>query len=304
MATNKKLPPLLDLQLKMHGLLKRPEPANFLTQLTQIESQLVEHLTANSDGVLLTLVNHASTEIHQYSSTHALLVMALSHLGSVQITDWDDARRQALRFAALTMNISMMDLQDILSQQTSSLSEDQKTQIASHPVRSEELLKTLGCTDALWLESVRRHHEAEPGGLEARQPASQIARMIQRADMFASRISPRKGRAALSASAAAQVAYLGEHHNPDEAGAALIKAVGIYPPGCWVGLGNGELAMVLKRGEKAHCPLVAALVGPDGLPMVSPRLRDTQDTRYSISVSLAPDKIKYRPSLDVLLRML
>jgi HD-GYP domain-containing protein (c-di-GMP phosphodiesterase class II) len=301
MATNKKLPLLLDLQLKIHGLLKRPDPANFLTQLTQLESQLVEHLNANSDGVLLTLVNHASTEIHQYSSTHALLVMALSHLGSAQIADWDDARRQALRFAALTMNISMMDLQDILSQQTSALSEDQKVQVASHPVRSEELLKSLGCTDALWLESVRRHHEAEPGGLQARQPASQIARMIQRADMFASRISPRKGRAALSA---AQVAYLGEDHNPDEAGAALIKAVGIYPPGCWVGLSNGELAMVLKRGEKAHCPLVAALVGSDGLPMVSPRLRDTQDTRHGISVSLAPDKIKYRPSLEVLLRML
>lgn len=304
MSISKKLTPLLDLQLKLHGLLKRPEPANFLAQLTLIESQLVEHLTASSDGVLLTLVDFASKELHQYSSTHAMLVTAISHLGGMQIESWDEAMRQALRFAALTMNISMMDLQDTLSQQTSALTDDQKTLIASHPVRSEELLRSLGCAEALWLESVRRHHEAEPGALAVRQPASQIARMIQRADVFASRISPRKGRAALSASAAAQVAYLGEDHNPDEAGAALIKAVGIYPPGCWVGLSNGELAMVLKRGEKAHCPLVAALVGPDGLPLATPRLRDTQHTPYGISVSLAPDKIKFRPNLDTLLRML
>jgi hypothetical protein len=99
------------------------------------------------------------------------------------------------------------------------------------------------------------------------------------------------------------VAYLGEDNNPDEAGAALIKAIGIYPPGCWVGLCNGELGIVLKRGEKAHCPLVAALVGPNGLPLATPRLRDTQIKLYGISVSLAPDKIKFRPQIDTLLRL-
>jgi HD-GYP domain-containing protein (c-di-GMP phosphodiesterase class II) len=233
-----------------------------------------------------------------------MLVAALCHLGGAQLTDWDDAMRQATRFAALTMNISMAELQDNLSLQTSPLTAEQRADVASHPARSEELLRSLGCTEELWLESVRRHHEAEPGTLAARRPASQIARLIQRADLFASRLSPRKGRVALSASAAAQVAYLGEDHNPDQAGAALIKAVGIYPPGCWVGLGNGELAIVLKRGEKAHCPLVAALVGPDGLPLATPRLRDTQSTLYGISVSLAPDKIKFRPRLDTLLHML
>jgi HD-GYP domain-containing protein (c-di-GMP phosphodiesterase class II) len=304
MPISKKVPAVLDLQLKLHGLLKRPDPVNFLPQLTLLEGQLVEHINANSDGVLLTLVDFASTELHQYSSTHALLVTALSHLGGVQIDGWDETFRQAVRFAALTMNISMIELQDTLSQQTAALNDDQKSEIASHPSRSEALLRSLGCTDALWLESVRRHHEAETGALATRQPASQIARMIQRADMFASRISPRKSRAALSASAAAQVAYLDEDRNPDEAGAALIKAVGIYPPGCWVGLGNGELAIVLKRGEKAHCPLVAALVGPAGLPLATPRFRDTQNTLYGVSVSLAPDKIKFRPKIDTLLHML
>lgn len=304
MSALKKTPPLLDLQMKLHGLLKRPEAANFLPQIVQLEEHLLEHLNANSDKVLLTLVEFASAEIHQYSSTHALLVAALSHLGSMQIEHWDDAMRRAVRLAALTMNISMTDLQDALSQQTTSLTADQKAQIASHPTRSEELLRSLGCSDALWLESVRRHHEAAPGKLTARQPASQLARMIQRADVFASRISPRKSRAALPASAAAQVAYLDEAHNPDEAGSALIKAVGIYPPGCWVGLSNGELAMVLKRGEKAHCPIVAALVGQDGLPLTMPKLRDTQHAPFGISVSLPPEKIRFHPQLDILLRML
>ena len=114
MSTSKKPPSLLDLQLKLHGLLKHPEVANFLPQLTLLEGHLVEHLNASSDGVLLTLVDLASTELRQYSSTHAMLVMALSHLGGVQIEGWDEVWCKAIRFAALTMNISMMELQDTL----------------------------------------------------------------------------------------------------------------------------------------------------------------------------------------------
>src|SRR5207253_10561948 len=57
-----------------------------------------------------------------------------------------------------------------------------KAEIASHPVPSEEMLGSVGCTDPLWRESVRRHHEAEPGMLATRTPASQIARLIQRAE--------------------------------------------------------------------------------------------------------------------------
>jgi len=287
----------------MHSLLCSPQ-ANFLEQLTLLDSQLTEHLSVNCDRVLITLVSHASNELHQYSSTHAMLDMALSHLGGLQISAWDDAMRKTARLASLTMNISMMELQDRLSQQIQPLSEEQKAEIASHPARSEEKLRVLGCADALWLEVVRRHHEAEPRLFSERKPVSQLARLIQRADVFASRISPRKSRSALSAAAAAQAAYLGEDHNPDEVGAALIKAVGIYPPGCWVGLANGELAVVLKRGEKAHCPLVAAFVGPDGIPLITPRTRDTSDPACGVSVSLAPGKIKYRPSLNTLLRML
>ena len=298
-----KSPTLLDLQLKMHFLLTQPKPEIFLAQLVILEGQLVEHLSSNPDKALLTLVHLASTELRQYSSIHAMLVMALCHLSAEQLKDWGDDRRQAIRYAALTMNISMTELQDNLAQRNAALTAAEKSEIASHSLRSEELLRSFGCTDELWLATVLRHHEAKPGSLAQREPASQLARLIQRADIFASRISPRKERSALSASAAAQMAYLGEDRVADEAGAALIKAIGIYPPGCWVGLANGELAIVLKRGEKAHCPFVAALVQANGLPLTSPRLRDTRVPEFGINVSLAPDRVKFKPSLESLLRL-
>lgn len=298
------LPPLLDLQRDCHALLRRPDKASFLASLAELQRNAVAHLDADADRALLTLVDHASTELHQYSSTHAMLVMTLCHLASTHIGAVEEQARQAVRLAALTMNISMIELQDQLSQQIGQLSPDQKEQIASHAAQSEELLRSLGGTDSLWLESVKRHQETLPGALAERTSAERIARLIQRADIFAARISPRKVRPAMSAAAAAQVAYLGEDGKPDEAGSALIKAIGIYPPGCWVGLGNGELAIVLKRGAKAHCPLVAALVGPDGMPLPTARVRDTEADRYGIRASLPSGKIKFRPRLATLLKML
>ncbi len=303
MPNRSKLIPLLDLQPKLDRLLKRPQPEDFLKNIGFVETQMVEHLAVDSDSVLLRLVDLSASELSQYSSTHAMLVMALVEVGGAKIEQWDEAARKALRLAALTMNISMTELQDQLAVQKSPLTAGQKSQIASHPQRSEEMLKALGCTDDLWLETVRLHHESEPGPLSARKLPSQLARMIHRADVFASRLSPRKDRAALSAGAAAQCAYLDEFQNPDQAGAALIKAVGIYPPGSWVGLASSELGIVLRRGEKAHCPLVAALIGPDGMPFSRPFLRDTQDKQFAVNVSLPPEKIKFKPSLATLLRL-
>lgn len=303
MLSKSKLVPLLDLQHMLDGILKRPQPTDFLKNIGFVEAQMVEHLAIDSDNVLLTLVDLSGSDVSQYSSTHAMLVMALVDVGGAKIDHWDDAARKSLRMAALTMNLSMTELQDQLAGQKSPLTADQKSQIASHAQRSEELLKSLGCTDELWLEAVRLHHDSEPGPLTARKLPSQLARIIQRADVFASRLSPRKDRAALSASAAAQCAFLDEFQNPDQAGAALIKAVGIYPPGSWVGLSSSELGMVLRRGEKAHCPLVAALIGPDGMPYSRPFLRDTQDKQYAVNVSLPPEKIKFKPRLATLLRM-
>jgi len=299
------LTPLLDLQLRLNVLLRRPEKESFLQRLAELDREMIEHIDADSDRVLLTLIDHSSTELHQYSSTHSLLVMVLCQMSKTLIAAGEDQIHRAMRLAALTMNISIIDLQDELSQQLTPLSPDQKERIVSHAAESENSLRSsLGCTEPLWLESVKRHHDAIPGALSERTPAQRIARLIQRADLFAARISPRKTRPAMSAATAAQVAYLGEDGKPDEAGAALIKAIGIYPPGCWVGLGSGELAIVLRRGSKAHCPVVVAFFGLDGMPLPTPRVRDTESERYNIRASLPPGKIKFRPNLATLLNMI
>ena len=94
-----------------------------------------------------------------------------------------------------------------------------------------------------------------------------------------------------------------EQRQQDEAGAALIKAVGLYPPGTFVRLVNGEEGIVVKRGTSATEPLVAALLGKSGNPLTEPVPRDTRLASQAVSQGLAPHELRLRLSVEKLLRL-
>ena len=65
--------------------------------------------------------------------------------------------------AALTMNLAMIGLQEILFQQDRPLTEEQKKQIFNHPRQSVAMLQQANVTDRLWLKCVLAHHEKVNG---------------------------------------------------------------------------------------------------------------------------------------------
>ena len=93
-----------------------------------------------------------------------------------------------------------------------------------------------------------------------------LARLIQRADMFAAAMSPRAGRRPVPPGKAMKSIYFDENHKVDEAGAALIKAVGIYSPGSYVRLQSEEVAIVVRRGANTTTPLVVVILNRKGMP--------------------------------------
>ncbi len=68
---------------------------------------------------------------------------------------------------------------------------------------------------------------------------------------------------------------------------ALIKEMGIFPPGSFVKLANGDTAIVLRRGESANTPEVQSLVSTDGWVFPDPLLRNTSKPEFKI-VSTVP----------------
>jgi hypothetical protein len=180
----------------------------------------------------------------------------------------------------------------------------EREQIDGHSALGAQWLQAVGAAPEV-CEAVARHHErisvAEP--LADQPKAQQMAQLLRRVDIFCAKLSARKGRAPLSPMQAAREACLGADGTPDEIGAAMLKAVGLYPPGCFVRLDCGELGVVVSRGRRANLPLVASLVNAEGVPLGEPALRDTVHQRYAVRAAIPPSQVKVRPPHARLLQM-
>ena len=100
-----------------------------------------------------------------------------------------------------------------------------------------------------------------------------------------------------------QACYFDENRKIDEAGAALIKAVGIYQPGSFVRLATEEVAVVIKRGLNTSTPRVAVLVNRSGMPTVEPIMRDTSVREHRVIASVAHRDVKVQINLERMLRL-
>ena len=291
----------LDLQVGGDRLLRDVNVPHFPDALERLHLQLQGQSRRNADGALFALFHLASSEIQLYSATHAMLVSVMCGLAAREVLGWPEKLEDTLCKAALTMNIGMTGLQDRLASQHEKPSALQREQIGQHPARSVELLKKMGLHDPDWLEAVQDHHNTRAGDLNTRTPGQRMARMIQRADVFAARMAPRAARRPDPSAAAMQACYFDENHEIDEAGAALIKAVGVYSPGSLVRLANQEVGVVVRRGANTTTPRVAILVNRDGIATGEHVVRDTSQRELRIASGLARHECKVKINLDRLL---
>ena len=291
----------LDLQEQANFLLRDTNPASFQERLQRIYDTLSRESRRNADGTLFALIHLSASETQKYSATHAMLVSVMCALASREVLNWPEPVEALLCKAALTMNVGMTDLQDKLAVQVGAPTPEQRAAIDGHAKKSAAMLQLLGITDATLLEAVREHHAQSPGPLRAKTPPLRLARLIQRADMFAARLAPRAARTPISPAAAMQACYFDENRQVDEAGAALIKAVGIYQPGSFVKLATEEVAIVIKRGVNTSTPRVAVLINRSGLPTVEPTIRDTSQREYRVVASVAHREVRVKINLERML---
>lgn len=291
------------LQMRTSAMQRDTTQPDFLQRVEHIQAALLDALEGDPDVGLLLLVQAAGELAHDYSVKHGLLVTAICELAARHLPDWHDETRRSLRCAALTMNVGMTALQNQLALQDGPLMPAQRQQIEAHAIQGARLLSESGITDDLWLEAVRRHHDSTPGHLHDLPRPMQLARLMQRADIFAARLSPRRRRPAMSATAAAKAAYLDENKQPDEAGSAIIKAIGIYPPGSLVRLGNGEVALVMRRGRQANEPAVLSVVSAAGTPLGVPVPRNTRVKPFEVVGGVAVHEVNVRLNPQALLKL-
>jgi hypothetical protein len=287
---------LSQLQLRLSALLREARPdAAWLARLLPLAQRLRQLVARDADALLYLLIQ-ATTHEHTHYSSHHALVCAVTVELCADTLGWPVPQVDALRHAALTMNLGMTALQDALALQSVKPTPAQRAQIDRHAAVGAQMLRDAGVDDALWIEVVAAHHdEPRPAvALGALGDSERLRRLLRRVDVFTAKISPRKGRHGMPATLAARDACLGADGGLDEIGAAVIKALGIYPPGSYVRLASGETAVVLHRGLRANRPKVASIARADGQPLGVPAVRDTGEPRHAVEGAVRVQEVRVR----------
>lgn len=287
-------------------LLAPPVSTHFLVRLDHLVDRMGRLLNADTDGLLFLLFQNAQYELSNYSAAHALRCAVLCQLCAAEMR-MRSSEAGCLVGAALTMNISMTALQNELALQVETPSPAQQQAIRSHPVRSRMQLAGLGISNELWLDTVASHHEVVNPlhGAAMEQPSIYLPRLLGLVDRFAARLTPRNSRQARAAMQFAEAAHNPSNPGYDAAAAALVKSLGVCPPGTYVNLISGAIAVVVRKGARANQPLVASVIPSASSGQNRVRLMDCAQPEFMVNGSvLASDLDIIQPDYRQLLKLL
>lgn len=222
----------------------------------------------------------------RHSVDAAILAILLA-----QAMNKSDQEIESIAAAALTMNLAMKGMHEKLQRTTAELSDKEKAYIRHHPMATIETLYDVGVEDTAWLLYILMHHEYEDGSgypagrLKAEIP--QNAKILSLADGYCARITVRGYRKTMLPPAALRDIFVANAARVDTTLSSLfINAVGLYPPGTFVRLKNGEVAIISHRGDKPGASIAYALVKPNNEVYGTPVKRDTSVATFNIVEAL------------------
>lgn len=241
-----------------------PFIGSFASQIRNIAQALDTQIARAPDACIA-----AAIQLPLRPHTAARAVQTATILSALRpLLPRDDAQHRTLLSAALSMNVATWAFQDELDAQETPLSSGQLRELHLHPLQSSAWLSEMGIEDALWHRLVQQQHERPNGSgypfrlrNEALDP---LAHQLQLVDDVMAKISPRGTRQPLPTDLVLKQLLSQEDGNDARLSAALIKTLGCYPPGMFVRLANGKLAIVTRRSEQITHPRVAWL-GQDGV---------------------------------------
>jgi HD-GYP domain-containing protein (c-di-GMP phosphodiesterase class II) len=295
-ASASKLPELWSSTMdRMHQVLTQADPLTLQQALEEVAEPVQALIDRDPDLAILRVVRQDENRHTQYGVNHAVHTAIVCRLITKRL-GWSEPDSTRSIKAALTMNLSMFELQGVLAEQDGRPTAEQRAAIFSHPVRSREMLERSGIQDDVWLTAVEQHHSSAEGkGYPAAVPQqSRLAALLCTADIYSAKLSPRRTREPLPADRATREMFM---RDPGSAVAsALVKEFGLYPPGSFVELASGEKGVVIKRGPLVMCPRVMVLFDAKGLSVHDLVGRDTTKKEFTIRRSVTPQQLKFVPA--------
>ena len=271
------------------ALLAPPFSAMMAHQLRELAQALLKVLHSDPEACLgyPRLVMLARPSVH-----HSLHVLFVAVLLSRRL-DFSEDTQLSLAAAALTMNLSVLEVQDRLHHFPHLTDASDHKTITEHPLRTVDLLTEVGVEDTAWLQAVAQHHENTdasgfPAGLNI-AAISPMARVLRVADVYCSRISGRHYRPPHSMRTAMKEVFARERpHLDPQISAQLLRSMGLYPPGTLVRLANGESACITRRGRGNVARYATSFLDGRGR-LMAPRERSLERQAYVLRGFLAQE---------------
>lgn len=287
-----------EIHLHLKNLLRNLTlPTNDGPMRLNYTAALMIKLCTEFSDVMLSAVHRLRDK--PYSITHSMHTAILSSLLCQKLNLPEEEHRRIV-CAALTANLGMLDLQDSLENSDAILSDEQRKKLHEHPLESVNLLEMNVTNDEQWLEIVRQHHEnldgsGYPQGLKGEQ-INQGARILAIADRYSAMVWEHKYRPAKLAGQVLKEMYQEKGVHLDESLCPLfISILGVYPPGCFVKLKNGETAIVTRHSTRRdeHWPYVSSFKGKDGKFYITPLRHDTNLPEYAIQAMVPAEQVPF-----------
>ena len=283
-----------DLESGLGVLLANPgQTQQFFNRVVQYDRWMQNLMERDADVGLYLLFQLAGNSPVGYSASHALVCSVLCHLVAQHMA-LPGPERDSLVRGALTMNVAMTRLQDLLSTQNDKPTRQQQEQIQTHPEQGSLLLGKLGVEDALWLRIVVSHHDAPPNTnpTELDTPIQRLTHMVKLVDRYAALISPRLSRAGRNATESARMIMANTTAQTDPMAHAIVATVGLCPPGTFVHMDNDELGIVVKRSAQANLPYIAIVGDAQGELLSTPRLHNPAEGGAQIGSALPAASVR------------
>jgi hypothetical protein len=253
----------------------------FEQRIWQYDRWMQNLVQRDADLGLYLLFQLATNSSTGYSASHSLVCAVLCHLLA-------------------------QELKDRLALQSEPLSEAQSEIVHRHGVQGGLILSnSLHIRDPLWIEIVSSHHEeyTERTELSQMTPRQRLVRILHVVDRYGAMISPRKSREGRSATESVRTVMTGANAYNDEVGHAIVRAVGLCPPGTYVRLEDKSLAIVIRRSVRSNQPHVAIVTNAEGQPLSQPRLHSTMNGRPAIQAALATSVVRLRLNHHLVLQL-
>jgi HD-GYP domain-containing protein (c-di-GMP phosphodiesterase class II) len=284
---------------RMHEVLSKAEPQTLREALDDAAVPVQSLIDRDPDLAILQVLRQEGNAHTLYGLNHAVHTAIICRLVAQRLR-WSESDSNRAFKAALTMNLSMFELQGILATQTGRPTAAQRELILGHSARSRELLEQAGIADPTWLLAVEQHHMAADGS--GHPPGAtvpcELASLLNKADIYSAKLSPRSTRDPLPADRATREIFMRDPGNP--VSAALVKEFGVYPPGCYVALVSGETGVVIKRGATVMTPQVIVLFDAKGRSVHETIRRDTMESDYAITGTVSSRDLKLAPAVAYL----